>query len=331
MNLLGNAIKFTPKEKSVHLNAMKEGDWILFQIIDKGIGIPKDRQEAIFDAFEQVDPNTTRHFEGTGLGLAITKKMVNLLGGEINVKSTLGEGAIFSVKIPLVESSATLVEKSELNFHDFHFSKDNVVLLVEDNPINRDMLIAFFDRLGISLHTAKNGKRGVEKTLLLEPDLILMDLHMPKMDGLAAAKIIWAEPKVCKIPIVMLSADALSEQKKAAYAIGIQEYLTKPLDFMKLFKILVKYLRQDDKMGGEKSCLPLPENIEKQLVDEFKKLSQCSILDGGELVDKIAKMQIMCQCFDCPYCNVLSKIENAVFNGDEEEFNYLLKKFNRKQ
>jgi len=151
MNLLGNAIKFTPKGKMVHLKAMKDGDYILFQIIDEGIGIPKDRQEAIFDAFEQVDPNTTRDFGGTGLGLAITKKMVKLLGGEIKLESTLGKGAIFSVKIPLVESSATLVEKSEINFHDFHFCKDNVLLLVEDNPINKDMLIAFFDSLDISL------------------------------------------------------------------------------------------------------------------------------------------------------------------------------------
>lgn len=237
----------------------------------------------------------------------------------------------FSAKIPLVESSARLVEKSEINFHDFHFSKDNVVLLVEDNPINRDMLIAFFDGLGISLHTAENGKIGIEKIRLLHPDLVLMDWHMPKMDGLRAAKIIWEDPKVCKIPIVMLSADALSEQKKAAYAVGIQEYLTKPVDFMKLFQILAKYLREDKKMGTEKSCLPLPETIEKQLVEEFNNLSQCSILDGGELVDHIAKMQLMCQGFDSPYSKVLSKIEDAVFNGDEEEFNYLLKKFNRKQ
>jgi len=149
---------------------------------------------------------------------------------------------------------------------------------------------------------------------------------MPKMDGLRAAKIIWAEPKLCKIPIVMLSADALSEQKKAAYAVGVQEYLTKPLDFRKLLKILVKYLRQDKSSGAKKSYLPLPENIEKQLLEEFNNLSQCSILDGGELVDKIAKMQMMCQGFDSPYCNVLSKIEDAVFNGDEEKFNYLLKK-----
>jgi DNA-binding response OmpR family regulator len=158
-----------------------------------------------------------------------------------------------------------------------------------------------------------------------------MDWHMPKMDGLAAAKIIWAKPKVCKTPIVMLSADALSEQKKVAYSVGIQEYLTKPLDFMKLFNVLVKYLRQDKIRGAKKSCLPLPENLEKQLVEKFKKLSECSILDAGELVDKIAKMQMMCQGFDSPYSKVLIKIEDAVFNGDEEEFNYLLKNFNRKQ
>ncbi len=323
-NLVGNAIKFTPVGKAVQLKATKKNNFILFQVIDEGIGIPKDRQQAIFNAFEQVDTSTTRRFGGTGLGLAITQKMVELLGGEITVESTLGEGSTFSVKIPLVESTAKVVEQSDIDFHHFSFSKDNVVLLVEDNPMNRDMLMALFSLLNLKIYTADNGMVGVEKALQLHPDLILMDRHMPIMDGLTAAKTIWASPEGSNIPIVMVSADALVERKKAADAIGIQEYLSKPIDFSKLFPVLVKYLRQDKDIGSSNFSKTLPKHLKKQLLEKFTQISQLSILDGGQILDHITQMQTLCQGFDCPYSDILAQMEDAVFNGDEEQFNLLV-------
>ena len=323
MNLVGNAMKFTPQGKTVQLNAMKEGDFILFQIIDEGIGIPKKRQTAIFNAFEQVDASTTRHFGGTGLGLTITQKMVELLKGEIRVESTAEEGSIFSVKIPLVESMTPVIETSDIDFNQFNFSKDNVILLVEDNPINLDMLMVLFTLLNLKTHTADNGQIGIEKALKLQPNLILMDMHMPEMDGITAAKNIWASPKGSTIPIVMVSADALSEQKKRAYVAGFQEYLTKPIDFNQLLPVLVKYLSQDKNQNNAVKKI-LPKSLEKELLDEFTKLSQLSILDSGQVVDQIVKMQMLCQGFDCPYSKLFNKIEDAVFNGDEEELKRLL-------
>jgi signal transduction histidine kinase/DNA-binding NarL/FixJ family response regulator len=325
MNLVGNAMKFTAEGKMVQLKAMKAGDFIHFQVIDEGIGIPKNRLPAIFQAFEQVDASTTRRFGGTGLGLAITKKMVELLRGEITVESTPGKGSIFSVKIPLVESTAPIVEESDIDFHHFHFSKDNVVLLVEDNPMNRDMLIALFGLLKLEIDTANNGKIGVEKALQMRPDLILMDMHTPEMDGITAAKTIWASPECRNIPIVMVSADALANQKEAASAVGIKEYLTKPVDFKKLLPVLIKYLRQDKAEHPSEESLPTtPEHIDKQLLEKFTKISHLSILDGGQIMDHISEIQKLCQGFDSPYSERITQIEDAVFNGDDEQLNLLV-------
>jgi signal transduction histidine kinase/CheY-like chemotaxis protein len=329
MNLVGNAMKFTPTGKAVQLKAMIDSDLIFFQVIDEGIGIPKNRQQAIFDAFEQVDASTTRRFGGTGLGLAITKKMVELLGGEITLESTPGKGSIFSVKIPLVESTTQVVEQSDIDFHHFRFSRDNVVLLVEDNPMNLDMLMALFSLLNLEVHTANNGKIGVKKALQLQPDLVLMDRHMPELDGITAAKTILASPEGSNIPIVIVSADALTERKKTAYAAGIAlEYLTKPIDFNKLFPVLVKYLRQNTHQEASSSdkflSTSLPKHVEKPLLEAFTKISQLSILDSGQIVDQIGKMRTLCQGGDCPYLDIFTKIENAVFNGDEEQLNFLV-------
>jgi len=323
--------KFTPAGKAVQLKAMidsVDSDLIFFQVIDEGIGIPINRQQAIFNAFEQVDASTTRRFGGTGLGLAITQKMVELLGGKITVESTPEKGSIFSVKMPLVESTTQFVEPLDIDFHHFRFSRDNVVLLVEDNPMNLDMLMALFSLLNLEVHTANNGKMGVEKALQLLPDLVLMDRHMPEMDGLTAAKTIWASPEGSNIPIVIISADALTERiYPAAYATGIAfEYLTKPIDFSKLFPVLVKYLRQDKEARSSDKSLStsLPKPVEKQLLETFIIISQLSILDSGEIVDQIGKMQTLCQGVDCPYLEIFIQIENAVFNGDEEQLNFLV-------
>ncbi len=271
-------------------------------MIDEGVGISKE------------------HFEqGTGLGLAIAKKMVDLLAGEIKVKSTPGKGSIFSVTLPLIESTAS----QEIDCHQFHFSKENVILLVEDNRINQDLLIALFHRLDLELKMAKNGKIGIEKALALKPDLILMDMHMPEMDGFTAAKMLRENPESADIPIVMVSTDSLIEQERAFHALGIYDFVRKPIDFSKLFPMLVKYLRQDKKIDVCSSQV-LPKHLEKQLLEDFTKISQLSILDAGKILDQIEKIRIFCQVFESPYLEILSKIEDAVFNGDEEQLNFFV-------
>lgn len=244
MNLTSNAIKFTPEGKSVQLQAVYHKEGVLFQVIDRGIGISPERQKFIFEPFEQAERTTTRDFGGTGLGLAITKKMVRLLGGKIWVESVPGEGTTFSVQLPLKKVSSLLTENSESELQTYSFSKDQVILVAEDNLINQEMITILFNDLGLEIHLANDGEESIRKTLELNPDLILMDINMPKMDGITAVQKIRQYPKFVDIPIIALSADAFIEQQQAAYKSGFSEYLTKPIDLEKLISVLSKYLKK---------------------------------------------------------------------------------------
>jgi len=244
MNLTANAIKFTSAGE-VKITASRKEDWIIFEVMDQGIGIAQDRQEAIFEAFEQAETSTTRKFGGTGLGLAITRQLVSMLGGKIWVKSELGAGSTFYVELPLTEGSALVQGNREIVNH---FSSDNVILVVEDDALNQNLAKALFKVLGLTIHVAQNGQEGIDKVSQLTaagrvPDLILMDIHMPVMDGLEAVQRIRRIPELQQVPIVALSADAFVEQQETALKTGFDEYLTKPLKLDRLMPVLNNYLR----------------------------------------------------------------------------------------
>jgi PAS domain S-box-containing protein len=257
MNLTSNAIKFTPEGKEVKISAIKEDDHILIQIIDQGIGISIDHQSKIFEAFEQADSSISRKYGGSGLGLAITKNLVGLLGGvielESNHQSTHSEqntGSVFSVKIPCKTLSFQMTEQKEFLLNHYHFSMDNLIVVVEDDRINQKMIKRFFKKLGMDICLADNGQIGIQKIIAFQkkgrlPDLILMDIHMPDMDGIETTRIIRSQTDCAEIPIVALSAEAFIERQKEAFSVGISDYLTKPINFNKFLPILVKYLRQD--------------------------------------------------------------------------------------
>ncbi len=246
MNLVGNALKFTPAGRRVELRAKhlpnsQPAQWLL-EVWDEGIGIPPERLHTIFDAFEQVDNTSTRSYEGTGLGLAITQQLVALLKGSIHVETHLGVGSTFQVTLPLIEGIPLTVSASPES-ESFTFASDNVILIVEDNLINQKMIEALFRSLDLKVHLALNGEIGVEKALSLHPDLVLMDIHMPKMDGLEATQHIRSALDESRVPIVALSADAHIQQLQQARDAGFSAYLTKPVKMNQLLPILKQYLR----------------------------------------------------------------------------------------
>ncbi|MGK5090910.1 PAS domain S-box protein [Deltaproteobacteria bacterium TL4] len=249
MNLVGNAIKFSKRNSPVLIKVQPQNeDFLLFQVIDKGIGIPENHRDRIFEAFEQVDGSITRQFGGTGLGLAITKKLVIGLGGEIRVESELNQGSCFSFTIPLKPSSALEIKERFSEQEPIVFSNEVCILVVEDNEMNQEMIITLFEDFGIKVHLASNGVEGLETLEQLaqvnqKPDLILMDLHMPKMGGLEAMEHIRKNTEYQSIPIVVLSADAFSEQQQKAFAAGASEYLVKPIDIDTLLPVLNQYLK----------------------------------------------------------------------------------------
>ena len=249
MNLVSNAIKFTDEGKEVTLKveADQKEKVITFEVADQGIGVLPDRQASIFEPFEQADNTITRKYGGTGLGLSITQKLVKVLGGEISLQSAVGKGSTFTVTLPYRESATQLSEAefSTPRAENYRFASDNTVLLVEDNRMNQLVVIALFKRLGLTLHVAQNGKEGIDKVAALKPDLVLMDIHMPEMDGLEATRRLRENPDHEHLPIIAMSADAFSEQQAEARAAGMDDYTTKPIEFEKLIRLLSCYLKTE--------------------------------------------------------------------------------------
>jgi signal transduction histidine kinase/ActR/RegA family two-component response regulator len=269
MNLTSNAIKFTPPGKRVTIIAKMEQTRILIQVMDEGIGIPRQKHQTIFEAFEQADDSTTRCYGGTGLGLPIVKQLTELLGGEILLNSKEGEGSCFSVHLPCdIAEDHTAPEV--VNLDNVTFSSSLKLLLVEDNTNNQKFMTELLSLYGLNIILAENGKDGVEKCRYHKPDLILMDMHMPVMDGLEASKLILSAPESSDIPIIMLSADVFAEQKQAALDAGISDYLLKPVQTPELLRTLLKYLPAQETIP-EENPLPVDSKIcDSDFIEKMK-------------------------------------------------------------
>ncbi|MBV1906043.1 MAG: response regulator [Pseudomonadales bacterium] len=240
VNLVSNALKFTNDgsinvEVSISHN-MADSILMGFKVIDTGIGISEKEQLRLFDSFEQAETSTTRTYGGTGLGLAICKQLVGLMGGEISVISSPGEGSCFGFtllfhhfgKQQKPENPATIAKKPPRQVNT-SLLQDMPVLLAEDNPINQQLAIEFLGRAGALVDIAATGQEALDKCLAGNYDVVLMDIHMPIMDGLSATRAIRKAGKT--VPIFAVSADALSERRIAAIDAGCNDYITKPIDF----------------------------------------------------------------------------------------------------
>jgi signal transduction histidine kinase len=241
-NLVRNAVKFTPSGKSVRVETQKAGNCLIIIVEDKGIGIPQEYQEKIFKPFEQVDNSNTRQYEGTGLGLAIARENVRILGGELTLESEKDKGSRFVVSLPLVVSRKTMMDRTSPTLNHQKFSAENRILVIEDNPMTQNYLSALLESFGMQIEIAGSGQLGIEKALEWKPDLILMDVRLPDIDGLTATRNILCHPAGEGIPIVILSADVLNSQQEAAREAGARDYLTKPLQIKALQKVMDTYL-----------------------------------------------------------------------------------------
>ena len=247
-NLLSNAIKFT---QSGHIQVCyglnRSGDDLQLHcaVTDTGIGVSDEALPYLFDSFSQADTSTTRKFGGTGLGLSITKQLCNLMGGDIKVQSQFGEGSTFEffVKLAFSQCSNTESEKpsAAVTFPNAQ------VLLVEDNFINQEVMLAILQGLAVRVYIANDGLEAIatlrrcQKTRF---DLILMDCQMPNLDGYETTKRIRAGEAgdiVKDIPIAALTANVLDSERLKCFESGMNEYLTKPVDFDALKSILYKY------------------------------------------------------------------------------------------
>jgi PAS domain S-box-containing protein len=248
-NFLSNALKFTAEGSiNVIVKELERSDnkcEIEFMVKDSGIGIPKDKQEIIFESYTQATPDTTRHYGGTGLGLSICKKLVELQGGQISLESNPGLGSTFGFALTFgIPQKGVKAQKSETS-ESYSGLEGKRVLVAEDNKINFFVANKFLIGWGVQVTHAENGKIALEILARQDFDLVLMDLHMPIMDGIEATDIIRKseDPRINSIPVVALTAAIMSENHDKIEGLNINDYVLKPFKPRDLFEKILKNIR----------------------------------------------------------------------------------------
>jgi signal transduction histidine kinase len=260
LNLLSNANKFTPDEGEINLSIRKTGDIgskerIEAIVKDNGIGITEEQLSRLFNPFVQADSGTAKRFGGTGLGLAICKNIAELMGGTITARSTPGSGSVFTVIVLLEKGSCELIKPQEQKQPSDYNFKNHTLLLTEDIPINREIVIALLEDTGVTIECAENGHIAVKK-YTSEPekyDMIFMDIQMPVMDGYDASMAIRKFEKKMKeegklkkhpdgIPIIAMTANAFAEDVANCLKAGMNSHISKPIEVEAMLSIADKYL-----------------------------------------------------------------------------------------
>lgn len=250
VNLLSNAVKFTGRDGEIRLEVIGDevAGMISFKVCDSGIGISSEKLEQLFKPFIQLESKLSRNHKGTGLGLALVRQLAELHGGSVGVKSEEGVGSEFQVSLPwnnlqgekVTESVGSTKAQGSNNAE----GKERI-LLVDDNPVNIEAVKSFLENKGYRIEAAGCGQSGIEKYSLFKPDLILMDIQMPGMDGLEATKEIRAienQKQCAKTPIIALTALAMPGDRERCLSAGCDDYLSKPVGLKQLLARIEKLL-----------------------------------------------------------------------------------------
>ncbi len=335
INIIANAVKFTRKGYIKVIVQSKNIDEssidLTIQIIDTGIGIPKDKYESIFYAFEQVENQRTSKYGGTGLGLSITKKLVELMNGSISVTSELEKGSTFKINLNNIEKvseeSSKIADSDNFNLETIVF-EPSTVLIVDDIEYNRELIQVFLEDYNFKILKACNGKEAIQITKENHPDLILLDMKMPVMDGYEASKIIKEDDEIKDISIIALTASAMKSDEKTINEI-CNGYLVKPISKKNLIYELTKFLAHNiiDNEENEEVVQESEENEEFLVIPEKEDIDILYDLAMSGNLNEVIKKADNISSSNSDYNEFTKKIKDLAQSFKDEELLTFVEKY----
>ncbi len=303
VNLVGNAVKFTSNgtitlKCSGNKSNIKGRVDLSISVSDTGIGIPKEQHSGIFKAFQQQKGQSNRAFGGTGLGLSISKKLIEMMGGEISLKSEENIGSDFTCFIPNLEISKVIQSKENIKddiiLAEYNFAEQSI-LVVDDNELNRILLKEYVRETGLIVYEAGNGDDAIKMTIKHKPNIVLMDLKMPIIDGFDATKAIKRDKDIKDIPIVALTASAMKSDEMKISSTGFDDYLRKPVNKNDLYKVLLSFLEYTSNTSGTETSkkINLYENgmeLEADNIEELNAKLESEYLSKAEKLSRVLKI-----------------------------------------
>ncbi len=253
INLLNNAVKFTPERGSVKLVVQTEQQqdqlFLILSVIDTGIGIAQADMDKLFQSFVQIDSSLNRQYAGTGLGLSLVRRLAELHGGTVTVTSEVGRGSCFTVRLPYLALPSGSYTPQNQPSHGFSLPPDNLrVLIIEDSPASADQLTRYFSEVGMEAFVYSYGAGAIQEVLRINPALIILDIELPNVSGWTILNQLKVRPQTKDIPVVVAS---VVDERSRGLALGAAEYLVKPINRTQLHNVL-KQLRSPQQSQGQK-------------------------------------------------------------------------------